>query len=192
MDSFSDSLQKITQSDAETLVPIKSANFKFVKGDVTDFPLVDQMFREKKFDMVVNFAAETHVDRSIQNPGGFLHTNIIGTQVLMDACRIHHVRRFHQVSTDEVYGDLPLDKPDLLFTEQTPLHASSAHSASKAGANLLALSYFRTYKFSVTISRCSNNYRAYQFPEKLIPYMIVRALQMEPLPVYIMCGTGCM
>ena len=134
--------------------------------------------------MVVNFAAESHVDRSIDNPRIFLETNIIGTQVLMDACRKYGIKRYHQVSTDEVYGDLPLDRPDLFFTEETPIHTSSPYSASKASADLLVLAYYRTFKLPVTISRCSNNYGPYQFPEKLIPLMITRALADEPLPVY--------
>lgn len=135
-------------------------------------------------DTVVNFAAESHVDRSIDNPGIFLNTNILGVQVLMDACLKYGIRRFHQVSTDEVYGNLPLDRTDLLFTEQTPLHASSPYSASKAGADLLALAYHRTFGLPVTISRCSNNYGPYQFPEKLIPLMVINALANKPLPVY--------
>lgn len=163
---------------------IKNPRFQFVKGDITDRPLVMSLFEQEKFDVVVNFAAETHVDRSIQNPEVFLNTNIIGTQVLMDASRIYGVKRFHQVSTDEVYGDLPLERPDLFFTEQTPLHTSSPYSASKAAADLLVLSYYRTFGLPVTISRCSNNYGPYQFPEKLIPLMIANALNDKPLPVY--------
>jgi dTDP-glucose 4,6-dehydratase len=142
------------------------------------------LFAETKPDVVVNFAAESHVDRSIDNPGIFLQTNLIGAQVLMDACRKHGIKRFHQVSTDEVYGDLPLNRPDLLFTETTPIHTSSPYSASKAAADLLATAYFRTYKLPVTISRCSNNYGPYHFPEKLIPLMIANALNDKPLPVY--------
>jgi dTDP-glucose 4,6-dehydratase len=159
-------------------------NFRFVKGNITDRELVDKLFEEEKCDFVVNFAAESHVDRSIENPGIFLETNIIGTQVLLDASKRFGVKRFHQVSTDEVYGDLPLDRPDLFFTEETPIHASSPYSASKASADLLVLAYHRTYKMPVTISRCSNNYGPYHFPEKLIPLMIVRALNDESLPVY--------
>jgi dTDP-glucose 4,6-dehydratase len=168
----------------ETLEPAaKNPHFRFVKGDITDRPAVDALFAETKPDIVVNFAAESHVDRSIDNPGIFLQTNVIGTQVLMDACRKHGIRRFHQVSTDEVYGDLPLDRPDLLFTETTPVHTSSPYSASKAAADLLAAAYFRTYTLPVTISRCSNNYGPYHFPEKLIPLMIANALNDKPLPV---------
>jgi dTDP-glucose 4,6-dehydratase len=167
----------------ETLEAVKD-KIRFVKGDITDRTCVDKLFVEVKPDVVVNFAAESHVDRSIENPGVFLQTNIIGTQVLMDACRKYEVRRFHQVSTDEVYGDLPLDRPDLLFTENTPLHTSSPYSASKASADLLALAYYRTYQLPVTISRCSNNYGPYHFPEKLIPLMIANALNDKPLPVY--------
>lgn len=168
-----------------TLAPIiDNPRFKFVKGDITDRKLVNNLFKEERFDYVVNFAAESHVDRSIEDPGIFLKTNILGTQVLMDASRIYGVKRFHQVSTDEVYGDLPLDRPDLFFTEETPLHTSSPYSASKAAADLLVHAYHRTYKLPVTISRCSNNYGPYQFPEKLIPLMISRALKNESLPVY--------
>ena len=159
-------------------------NFRFVKGDIRDRELIDRLFAEEQFDVVINFAAETHVDRSVEDPGIFVETNIIGVQNLMDACRKYNVRRFHQVSTDEVYGDLPLDRPDLLFREDTPIHASSPYSASKAGADLLVLAYHRTFGLPVTISRCSNNYGPYHFPEKLIPLMISRALADESLPVY--------
>lgn len=166
---------------------LSNKNFRFVKGDITDQKLVDALFAEEKFDIVVNFAAESHVDRSIENPDVFLRTNILGTQVLMDASRKYQVQRFHQVSTDEVYGDLPLDQPELFFTEETPIHTSSPYSASKASADLLVLAYHRTFKLPVTISRCSNNYGPYHFPEKLIPLIISRALRDEKLPVY---GTG--
>ena len=159
-------------------------NFRFLKADICDRKAIFALFEEENPDMVVNFAAESHVDRSIQDPGVFLQTNIIGTQVLMDACRKYGVDRFHQVSTDEVYGDLPLDRPELLFTEATPICASSPYSASRASADLLALAYYRTYGLPVTISRCSNNYGPYQFPEKLIPLMITNALADQPLPVY--------
>lgn len=158
--------------------------FRFAQVDICDRTAISQLFEEEKFDIVVNFAAESHVDRSINNPGIFLETNIMGPTVLMDACLKYGIQRYHQVSTDEVYGDLPLDRPDLLFTERTPLHPSSPYSSSKAAADLLVLSYFRTYGLPVTISRCSNNYGAYQFPEKLIPLMIVNALHDKPLPVY--------
>ena len=169
----------------ETLEPIKDRpNFKFVHGNICDRDLVYKLFEKEKFDYVVNFAAESHVDRSIENPTIFLETNIIGTSVLMDACRKYGIKRYHQVSTDEVYGDLPLDRPDLLFTENTPIHTSSPYSASKASADLLVLAYHRTFKLPVTISRCSNNYGPYHFPEKLIPLMIKKALANEPLPVY--------
>ena len=160
------------------------ANFHFYLADITDAQAVKNLFEIEKPDIVVNFAAESHVDRSITDPGLFLKTNILGTQILMDNCREFGIRRFHQVSTDEVYGDLPLDRPDLLFTEKTPLHTSSPYSASKASADLLVMAYYRTYHLPVTISRCSNNYGPYQFPEKLIPLMILRALNNEPLPVY--------
>lgn len=162
-------------------------NFKFVHGDITDRELVDKLFEEEKFDVVINFAAESHVDNSIKNPGIFLTTNIIGTQVLMDAARKYGVKRYHQVSTDEVYGDLPLDRPDLLFTEETPIKTSSPYSSSKAGADLLVGAYYRTYGLPVTISRCSNNYGPYQFPEKLIPVIFSKAMRDEKVPVY---GTG--
>lgn len=163
---------------------IGNHNFRFVKGDITDRDLVENLFEEEKFDFVVNFAAESHVDRSIEDPGIFLKTNILGTQILMDASRKYNVKRFHQVSTDEVYGDLPLDRPDLFFTEETPIHTSSPYSASKASADLLVQAYNRTFGLPVTISRCSNNYGPYHFPEKLIPLMISRAVNNESLPVY--------
>ena len=159
-------------------------NFKFYKEDIRNREGIFKIFEEEKPDIVVNFAAESHVDRSIENPGIFLETNILGTQVLMDAARKYGVERFHQVGTDEVYGDLPLDRPDLFFTEETPIHTSSPYSTSKASADLLALAYHRTYGLPVTISRCSNNYGPYQFPEKLIPLMINNALKDEKLPVY--------
>ena len=163
---------------------MENPQFRFVKADICDREAVYALFEEKKPDVVVNFAAESHVDRSIEDPEVFLRTNILGTQTLMDACVAHGVKRFHQVSTDEVYGDLPLDRPDLRFTEENPLRTSSPYSASKAGADLLVQAYCRTYGLQATISRCSNNYGPYQFPEKLIPLMIVRALHNEPLPVY--------
>ena len=159
-------------------------NYKFVHGDITDKDFVEKLFDEEQFDIVINFAAESHVDNSIKNPRLFLMTNIIGTQTLMDAARRHNVKRYHQVSTDEVYGDLPLDRPDLLFTEDTPLHTSSPYSSSKASADLLVMAYHRTYGLPVTISRCSNNYGPYQFPEKLIPVVISKALNDEKIPVY--------
>ncbi|MCR4894842.1 MAG: dTDP-glucose 4,6-dehydratase [Eubacteriales bacterium] len=162
-------------------------NFTFIKGNIADRDLVDRVFAEHRPDIVVNFAAESHVDRSILDPGLFLTTNVMGTQVMMDACRKYGTARFHQVSTDEVYGDLPLDRPDLFFTEETPIHASSPYSASKASADLLAGAYHRTYGLPVSISRCSNNYGPYHFPEKLIPLIITRALNDETIPVY---GTG--
>ncbi len=172
----------------ETLeAALKNPNFKFVKGDIADRNAVYELFETEKPDVVINFAAESHVDRSITNPELFLQTNIIGTSVLLDACRKYGIERYHQVSTDEVYGDLPLDRPDLFFTENTPLHTSSPYSASKASADLLVQAYYRTFKVPVTISRCSNNYGPYHFPEKLIPLMIVNALNDKPLPVY---GTG--
>lgn len=172
----------------ETLAPVAAnPNFRFSKTDITDREAVFKLFEEERPQVVVNFAAESHVDRSIENPGIFVSTNVLGTQVLMDACRKFGVGRFHQVSTDEVYGDLPLERPDLLFTEATPLHASSPYAASKAAADLLVLAYHRTYGLPVTISRCSNNYGPYQFPEKLIPLMTINALSGKELPVY---GSG--
>ena len=179
-------LDKLTYAgNLETLeVAMKNPKFKFVKGDIADRVFVDELFASEKPDVVVNFAAESHVDRSIENPEIFLQTNVIGTSVLMDACRKYGNIRYHQVSTDEVYGDLPLDRPDLCFTETTPLHTSSPYSASKASADLLVQAYYRTYKLPVTISRCSNNYGPYHFPEKLIPLMIANALNDKKLPVY--------
>lgn len=163
---------------------LTNPNFRFAKIDICDRDAVYQLFAEEHPDMVVNFAAESHVDRSIENPEIFLQTNIIGTSILLDACRKYGIQRYHQVSTDEVYGDLPLDRPDLFFTEETPIHTSSPYSSSKAGADLLVLAYHRTYGLPVTISRCSNNYGPYHFPEKLIPLMIINALHDKPLPVY--------
>ena len=179
-------LDKLTYAgNLSTLAPVMDKpNFRFVKADICDRQAVYQLFEEEKPDMVVNFAAESHVDRSIENPSIFLETNIMGTAVLMDACRKYGIQRYHQVSTDEVYGDLPLDRPDLFFTETTPIHTSSPYSSSKASADLLVLAYHRTYGLPVTISRCSNNYGPYHFPEKLIPLMIINALHDQPLPVY--------
>lgn len=179
-------LDKLTYAgNLETLeIAMKNPKFKFVKGDIADRVFVDELFASEKPDVIVNFAAESHVDRSIENPEIFLQTNVIGTSVLMDACRKYGNIRYHQVSTDEVYGDLPLDRPDLFFTETTPLHTSSPYSASKASADLLVQAYYRTYKLPVTISRCSNNYGPYHFPEKLIPLMIANALNDKKLPVY--------
>lgn len=179
-------LDKLTYAgNLSTLEPVlQQDNFRFVKADICNRQAVDKLFQEEKPDIVVNFAAESHVDRSIENPGIFLETNIMGTAVLMDACRKYGIQRYHQVSTDEVYGDLPLDRPDLFFTEETPLHTSSPYSSSKASADLLVMAYYRTYGLPVTISRCSNNYGPYHFPEKLIPLMIANALADEPLPVY--------
>ena len=169
----------------ETLdTALKKPNFKFVKADIADRTAMNELFAAENFDVVVNFAAESHVDRSIENPEVFLRTNIMGTQVLLDASRTYQVGRYHQVSTDEVYGDLPLDRPELFFTEETPIHTSSPYSASKASADLIVQAYHRTFKLPVTISRCSNNYGPYHFPEKLIPLMISRALADQSLPVY--------
>lgn len=172
----------------ETLEPIMSLpNFRFVHANICDREAVFRLFEEEHFDYVINFAAESHVDRSIENPGIFLTTNIMGTQTLMDACRKYGIKRYHQVSTDEVYGGLPLNRPDLFFTEDTPIQTSSPYSASKASADLLVMAYHRTFELPCTISRCSNNYGPYQFPEKLIPLIIQKAMRNEPLPVY---GTG--
>ena len=179
-------VDKLTYAgNMETLAPVLDCvNFHFEKADIADLGAIRSIFDKYRPDYVINFAAESHVDRSIDNPGVFLTTNVIGTQVLLDASREYGVSRYHQVSTDEVYGDLPLDRPDLFFTEETPLHTSSPYSASKAGADLLCLAYARTYKMPITISRCSNNYGPYHFPEKLIPLMITNAMQDKPLPVY--------
>lgn len=172
----------------ETLKPVEDKkNYRFIKGDIADRTFIFELFEKEKFDYVINFAAESHVDRSILDPSIFVQTNVQGTVVLMDACRQYGVKRFHQVSTDEVYGDLPLDRPDLFFTEQTILRPSSPYSSSKASADFFVQAYHRTYGMDVTISRCSNNYGPYQFPEKLIPLMISRGLAEDKLPVY---GTG--
>lgn len=182
-------LDKLTYAgNLETLEGVmENPGFTFVKGDIADREVVYALFEKERPDIVVNFAAESHVDRSVVDPGIFLQTNILGTGVLMDACRKYGIQRYHQVSTDEVYGDLPLDRPDLFFTEETPIHTSSPYSASKASADLLVQAYHRTFGLPVSISRCSNNYGPYHFPEKLIPLMIANALNDKPLPVY---GTG--
>ena len=179
-------LDKLTYAgNLSTLESVLSnPQFQFLKLDICDRDGVFALFEKEQPDMVVNFAAESHVDRSIENPSVFLETNILGTAVLLDACRKYGIKRYHQVSTDEVYGDLPLDRPDLFFTEETPLHTSSPYSSSKASADLLVQAYHRTYGLPVSISRCSNNYGPYQFPEKLIPLMITNAMQDKPLPVY--------
>ena len=179
-------IDKLTYAgNLSTLAPVMNdPNFRFVRLDICDRDGVFKLFEEEKPDAVINFAAESHVDRSIENPGIFLETNIIGTATMMDACRTFGNVRYHQVSTDEVYGDLPLDRPDLFFTETTPIHTSSPYSSSKAGADLLVQAYHRTYGLPTTISRCSNNYGPYHFPEKLIPLMIINCLHDKPLPVY--------
>ena len=179
-------VDKLTYAgNLETLeAAMEKKNFKFIRADIADRQAVYRIFEQEKPDIVVNFAAESHVDRSIENPEIFLQTNVIGTSVLLDACRRYGIDRYHQVSTDEVYGDLPLDRPDLFFTEETNLKTSSPYSASKAGADLLVMAYHRTYKILTTISRCSNNYGPYHFPEKLIPLMIINALSDKKLPVY--------
>lgn len=175
--TYAGNLESLTELENEP-------NYRFVRGDIADRPFIMELFEKERFDIVVNFAAETHVDRSIVDPGVFVRTNVMGTQVLLDAAKEYGVKRYHQVSTDEVYGDLPLERKDLFFTEETPIHTSSPYSASKAGADLLVLAYYRTFGLPVTISRCSNNYGAYQFPEKMIPLMLTRAFKDEPLPVY--------
>lgn len=165
-------------------------NYKFVKADIRDKEKLEKLFKDELFDYVINFAAESHVDNSIKNPNIFAETNILGTMNLLNAAKMmrdecgHGIIRYHQVSTDEVYGDLPLDRPDLLFTETNPIHTSSPYSSSKASADLFVLAYARTFKLPITISRCSNNYGPYQFPEKLIPVVISKALNNEPIPVY--------
>ena len=172
----------------ENLKSVEDApNYRFVKGDIADRKFVFDLFEKEKPDVIVNFPAESHVDRSIKDPESFVRTNVLGTTTLLDACKEYGIKRFHQVSTDEVYGDLPLDRPDLFFTEETPLHTSSPYSSSKASADLFVMAYHRTFGLPVTVSRCSNNYGPYQFPEKLIPLIISRALADEELPVY---GTG--
>ncbi len=163
---------------------IENPNFKFYKTDICDRDEIFDIFEAERPDIAVNFAAESHVDRSIDSPEVFLKTNVLGTQVLLDAARAFGTGRYHQVSTDEVYGDLPLDRPELLFTEETPIRTSSPYSASKAAADLLVGAYHRTYGLPATVSRCSNNYGPYHFPEKLIPLMIANALADKPLPVY--------
>ena len=179
-------LDKLTYAgNLATLESVMSNNnFKFIQGDIADRSFIYNLFQEEKPDIIVNFAAESHVDRSIEDPEIFLKTNILGTGVLLDACKKYGIKRYHQVSTDEVYGDLPLDRTDLFFTEETPIHTSSPYSASKASADLLVQSYYRTFKVPVTISRCSNNYGPYHFPEKLIPLIIANALNDKDLPVY--------
>ena len=159
-------------------------NYRFIHGDIADQEFIFKLFENEKFDIVINFAAESHVDNSILNPQIFTITNILGTQVLLDACRKYNIKRFHQVSTDEVYGELPLDDKNILFTEKTPLNPSSPYSASKASADMLVKSYYRTYSLPITISRCSNNYGPYQHLEKLIPLMISKAINNDNLPVY--------
>ncbi|MBR0256785.1 MAG: dTDP-glucose 4,6-dehydratase [Synergistaceae bacterium] len=163
---------------------IAQGRISFFRLDICDRARIYELFERERPDVIVNFAAESHVDRSINDPGIFLFTNTLGTGVLLDACMKHGIKRYHQVSTDEVYGDLPLDRPDMFFTENSPVKTSSPYSASKAGADMLVLAYHRTYNLPVSISRCSNNYGPYHFPEKLIPLMIINALHNKPLPVY--------
>ena len=168
-------------------------NYTFIRADITDKEAITKIFTENDIDRVVHFAAESHVDRSIKHPEVFVNTNVLGTAVMLNCAKaawelpdgsFREGKKFLHVSTDEVYGDLPLDRPDLFFTEETPIHTSSPYSSSKAGADLLVLAYHRTYGLPVTISRCSNNYGPYHFPEKLIPLMIANALNDKPLPVY--------
>ena len=178
-------LDKLTYAgNLETLKDVKDNHkFRFIKADICDKEAVAKAFLEENPDIVINFAAESHVDRSINDTGIFMQTNIIGTQILLDACRKHGIR-FHQISTDEVYGDLPIEETDLFFSENTNLSPSSPYSASKASADLITLSYYKTYRLPVTITRCSNNYGSYQYPEKLIPMTILSALENKPVPVY--------
>lgn len=179
-------LDKLTYAgNLETCKEVeKKPNYSFIKGDIANRKFIFELFEKEKFDIVVNFAAESHVDRSITNPEIFVKTNVIGTTTLLDACNRYGIKRYHQVSTDEVYGDLPLDRPDLFFSENTPIHASSPYSSAKASADLFVLAYFKTYGLPVTVSRCSNNYGPYHFPEKLIPLIISRALADKDIPVY--------
>ena len=179
-------LDKLTYAgNLENLTSVEhEKNYRFIKGDIADRDFIFSLFEQEKPDVIINFAAESHVDRSVEHPEEFVRTNVVGTTTLMDACRTFGIGRYHQVSTDEVYGDLPLDRPDLFFTETTPLHASSPYSAAKASADMCVMAYHRTFGLPVTISRCSNNYGQYQFPEKLIPLMISRALNDQELPVY--------
>lgn len=179
-------VDKLTYAaNKKTLEKIKLLqNVSFYSTDICNKKEIDLIFKKELPDIVINFAAESHVDRSILNPDIFIHTNILGTQVLLSMALKYSVKRFHQVSTDEVYGDLPLDRPDLSFIETNNLLPSSPYSASKAGADLLCLSFFRTFNLPVTISRCSNNYGAFQFPEKLIPLMIINSLNNKKLPIY--------
>ncbi|EQF29170.1 dTDP-glucose 4,6-dehydratase [Clostridioides difficile CD160] len=186
VDYFIVNLDLLTYAgNLETLREIQdNPNYRFVKGDISDREQVYKLFEEEKFDMVINFAAESHVDRSVRNPELFIQTNIMGTQVLLDASVKYGVKRYHQISTDEVYGDLPIDRKDLFFTEKSTVNPSSPYAASKTSADLLVNSYYRTYGLPITISRCSNNYGPYHFPEKLIPLMILNALEDKNLPVY--------
>lgn len=179
-------LDKLTYAgNLETLKSVENRpNYHFVRGDIADREFVFNLFEETKPDVVINFAAESHVDRSITDPEVFVRTNVVGTTTLLDACRTFGIGRYHQVSTDEVYGDLPLGRPDLLFSETTPIRASSPYSAAKASADLFVQAYNRTFKLPTSISRCSNNYGPYHFPEKLIPLVISRALADESIPVY--------
>ena len=172
-------------STLETIITKK--NFKFYKTDITNRGEIDTIFNEEHPDTVINFAAESHVDRSIKNPEKFLSTNVIGTQVLLDASLKYNIKRYHQVSTDEVYGELPINRKDLLFTEDSPIRPLNPYSASKASADLLVQAYYNTYGLPTTISRCSNNYGAFHFPEKLIPLAITNIINNKPICLY---GTG--
>lgn len=172
----------------ETLKSVETnPAYKFIQANIADSQTIKKIFKIEKPDIVVNFAAESHVDRSIEIPDIFLKTNVLGTGVLLDACRLFGIERFHQVSTDEVYGDIPLNQPNLFFTEMMNLKPSNPYSASKASADLLVQAYCRTYGLPTTISRCSNNYGPYHFPEKLIPLTITKAMMCEKIPIY---GTG--
>ena len=176
-------LDKLTYAgNLENLVPSESKkNYHFIKGDITNSELVNYLFQKYDIKYVINFAAESHVDRSILGSEVFFRSNVLGTNVLLEASRKFYVEKFLQVSTDEVYGSLDSNG---LFTEQTPLHPNSPYSASKASADMMALSFHHTYGLPVVITRCSNNYGPYQFPEKLIPLMIINTLNNKKLPVY--------
>ncbi len=180
-------LDALTYSGNRThLIKAEAEGVTFVHGRIEDRRLVQELFKSKRFEQVIHFAAETHVDRSIVDPGLFLQTNVSGTQVLLEAARDYEIQRFHHISTDEVYGDLGFGSTGK-FTEDSPLHPSSPYSASKASSDLLCLAYLRTFGVPVTLSRCSNNYGPHQSTENLIPRLIQKAMCNAPLPIY---GTG--
>ena len=165
----------------------KSPKYNFIKGDVCNLKQVEDAVTKNKIDLIVHFAAESHVDRSIENPDEFIQTNIIGTFNILEIVKKYSSIRFHHISTDEVFGDLPIERPELKFTEDSAYHPNSPYSASKASSDHLVRSYINTYKIPATISNCSNNFGPYCYPEKLIPLVITRALKNEAIPVY---GTG--